>query len=86
VECPQPWCDFRYTKGRGTTHGLGCTKFSTDAVRAYPDLPDTWERTSWRDLHNVLLAALADRLRADGLERPRHKHGPPVGHARKAED
>jgi len=82
-ECERDWCMFRYPEAGGLSRGLGCTKFSDRLVRDYPKLPESWRGTTWREMDNVVCAAVAGVLHKENPDlNPLCKHGPPVAHVK----
>lgn len=84
-QCPQPWCAFEVKYGDGSTPGLGCAKFTAEAIAAAPDAmakvatmsddehpPMHWCRLDWWLQHKVL----------PGFGLTQHRHGPPLEHVR----
>jgi len=76
-ECTEPWCAFGYAGPSGLgedllTRSLGCTRFSTELLKAEPGLPTSILMQSWRRLD----AVLGPRLMEVGYQV--HVHEPPV--------
>lgn len=84
--CPEPWCVWPYAGPAGPdgpllVQALGCVRFSTDLIRAEPDLMSEVGSISqglpardWRRLD----VTIAPVLRARGYVP--HLHDPPVAH------
>jgi hypothetical protein len=81
-DCDHPWCAFTYRFRATHIAGLGCTRFRTNLLAAYPDaVAKTWAEATevhpyghWCNLDDRLTRALT----AAGATR--HLHQPPVGH------
>jgi hypothetical protein len=76
--CPEPWCLFPYSGGHEMlVGGLGCTRFSGELTRRFPDLVDSLPSNEWWQLDSLIDGALIERGVA------MHVHEPAVAHYHK---
>ncbi len=81
IDCPREWCAYRFPKYGHLVRSLGCVKFSTRLLTAWPALPEAWEGLPFAEFEGPMLSAIADTLRVHSVRKPVCEHAPPVAHA-----